>query len=350
MESTTSGQNVSILDRKLVGIFETITIASHDAKALQTWLSENGYSVPTNAEPVIASYVKGGWVFVATKVRRDKPDSETSTPHPLSFTFKTDRPVYPMRLTGVDNVPLSVELYVFGLSRAKAAHFKVESCTRPNVVHPLLRQWTTNLPVATILSATLSPADMRKDVWLDQTPFIIEQRNRLFSRQGALTTALNWGVELFAAGLFVICLLAFASETHKTKPPRRIGVITLAGIVFVALVYFSLPKIEVKLVKGHFYSYWREQQITLRLVLGDSDWHTTAEVRAGLQQTISNPTNAAVYGLKNWDNYFVGGQMREEDSPGNYLLRETNNQLQLIFFYPNGEEEISETRDLPIQR
>jgi hypothetical protein len=172
----------------------------------------------------------------------------------------------------------------------------------------------------------------------------------LFSRQGALTTALNWGVELFAAGLFVICLLAFASETHKTKPPRRIGVITLAGIVFVALVYFSLPKIEVKLVKGHFYSYWREQQITLRLVLGDSDWHTTAEVRAGLQQTISNPTNAAVYGLKNWDNYFVGGQMREEDSPGNYLLRETNNQLQLIFFYPNGEEEISETRDLPIQR
>jgi hypothetical protein len=42
--------------------------------------------------------------------------------------------------------------------------------------------------------------------------------------------------------------------------------------------------------------------------------------------------------------------MREEDSPGNYLLRETNNQLQLIFFYPNGEEEISETRDLPIQR
>ena len=62
---------MSILDRKIVGVFETTTITSHDAKALQTWLSENGFAVPTNAEPVIESYVKDGWVFVATKVRRD---------------------------------------------------------------------------------------------------------------------------------------------------------------------------------------------------------------------------------------------------------------------------------------
>ncbi len=69
-ESVPSEQNVSILSRKLVGIFETTTITSHDAKALQTWLSQNGFATPTNAEPVIASYVKDGWVFVATKVRR----------------------------------------------------------------------------------------------------------------------------------------------------------------------------------------------------------------------------------------------------------------------------------------
>ena len=148
MSSETSSQTVSILDRKLVGIFETTTITSHDAKALQTWLSENGFAVPTNAEPVIASYVKDGWVFVATKVRRDKPDNETSTPHPLSFTFKTDKPVYPMRLTGVDNGPLSVELYVFGPSRAKASHFKVESCTRPNIAHPLLHKWVGDSTVS----------------------------------------------------------------------------------------------------------------------------------------------------------------------------------------------------------
>ena len=81
-------------------------------------------AVPTNAEPVIASYVKDGWVFVATKVRRDKPDNETSTPHPLSFTFKTDKPIYPMRLTGVDNGPLSVDLYVFSARARLRATFQ----------------------------------------------------------------------------------------------------------------------------------------------------------------------------------------------------------------------------------
>ena len=117
MGSTSSAEAVSILDRRLVGIFETTTITSRDPKALENWLRENGFAVPTNAEPVIASYVKDGWVFVATKVRRDKPDSETSTPHPLSFTFKTDKPVYPMRLTGVDNGPLRLN-FTFSATRA----------------------------------------------------------------------------------------------------------------------------------------------------------------------------------------------------------------------------------------
>jgi hypothetical protein len=354
--SPISSEAVSILDRKLVGVFETTTIASHDAKALQVWLSENGYVVPTNAEPVIASYVKDGWVFVATKVRRDKPDNETSTPHPLSLTFKTDKPVYPMRLTGVDNGPLSVELYVFGSSRAEAPHFKVECCTRPNIAHPLLCTWVSDSATGTKLTATLSPADMRKDGWLDWTPFS-EKKNRLFSQQGALTTALNWGAGLFAAGLLVVCLLAFANETHKTKLPRRIEIVTVASIVLVSLVYLSLPKIEVKLVKGGYYRSYnnmREEQIILRLTLGDGGWQTIAEARTKLRDTISDPNNGPKHwdGSKSWygwDNEFVGGQFREEDSPGNYLLRETNNQLQLVFFNPNGGEEISDTWDLCAQ-
>lgn len=160
-QSTASEEMVSILERKLVGVFETTTRSSRDPKALQEWLRENGFTVSTNSEPVIESYVKDGWVFVAAKLRRDQAQRATSTPHPLSFTFKTDRPVYPMRLTGVDNGPVSLELYVFGPERAAAPHFKAERCARPvypepapdglafsqrrsrerpNIVHPLLRK------------------------------------------------------------------------------------------------------------------------------------------------------------------------------------------------------------------
>jgi hypothetical protein len=354
----TPSQAVSILDRKIVGVFETTTITSPDAKALQTWLSQNGFTVPTNAEPVIASYVKDGWVFVGTKVRRDKPDNETSTPHPLSFTFKTDKPVYPMRLTGVNNGPLSVELYLFGPSRAKASHFKVERCAQPNypelsrndrfwawrlsppetldIVHPLLRKWVIGSPVATKLTATLSPANMRKDVWIDWTPFAEKQSCR-FSLQGAAILALNWGAGIFAAGLFSVCLFVFANKSWKPKLPLLIGIVTAGGIFLGGLIYLFLPKIEVRLVAGPFQSISEAQWILIHN-LDNSDWHTITEARAILRKTVSTP------------NYFVGGQMREEDSPGNYLLRETNNQLQLIFFYPNGEEEISETQALSIQR
>ena len=371
MEPTSSAQAVSVLDRKIVGIFEITTIASRDAKALQTWLLENGYAVPTNSEPVIASYAKDGWVFVAAKVRRDSAAADTSTPHPLSFTFKTDKPVYPMRLTGLNGQSLSIELYVFGPARAQAAHFVVERCTQPNypsipdtaenwiyrrhhspdapdIFHPLLRQWTAGLPVATKLTATLTPADMRNDVWLNQPPFYFEQKTRLFSRQGALTTALNWGTGLFAAGLFMVCFLAFSSQTHKTRLPRRIGVVALVSIVLVGLVYLSLPKIEVKLVKTIPTIDMNIEQLGLEIILEDGGWRTLAEARAVLQEAISNPTNPVVDRI-GWTNYLVGGQIREEDSPGNYLLRETNNQLEFVGFYPDGAEEIYHTWDLQAQ-
>ena len=69
--ATAPSPDVSILDRQLVGVFETTTLAASDPQALQTWLRENNFAVPTNAEPVIAGYIRSGWVFVAAKVRRD---------------------------------------------------------------------------------------------------------------------------------------------------------------------------------------------------------------------------------------------------------------------------------------
>jgi hypothetical protein len=343
--SAMSDSAVSILDRKLVGIFETATIASRDPKGLQTWLRENGFALSTNSAPVIESYVKDGWVFVVTKVRRDKPDPDTSTPHPLSFTFKTDKPVYPMRLTGVNNGPLSVELYVFGSDRAEAPHFKVESSTRPNLAHPLLRQWVGDSATVTKLTATLSPDNMREDVWINWTRFS-EKKSRLFSSHGAAIHALNWGTGIFAVVLLAIYCFTFATEIGKSKFPLLAGIVTSVSIVFTGLFYFSLPKTEVKLVKGYFHSYFRGEQLVLNTILADGDWHTVAEARAELQNDILSPTNAAVYGFKSWDNYFVGGQIREEDSPGNYILRQTNNQLQLVTFNAEGAEEVQATWDL----
>ncbi len=369
MGMTTSEQAVSILNRKLVGIFETTTIGAHDAKALQSWLSENGYSVPTDSEPVIADYVRQGWVFVAAKIRRTDARLSTDTPHPLSFTFKTEKPVYPMRLTGVDSRPLSVELYVFGPDRARARHFKVARCTRPNypqpppndswswnwsrsspetpnIVHPLLRKWVNGSPVATKLTATLSPSDMRQDVWIDWTPFS-EKKNHLFSNQGALTTALNWGSGLFTAGLITICIFRFFNETSKFRLLQLTGTALAASLVLAALIYIFLPKTEARLVRIPYGSS-QAKLFELNMFFGDTNAVTRKEISQQIQSLLANPTNNIEWinwkggspRFRNLGNDLLGGRIREEDSPGNFTLREHGDQLEFITYDAQGAEHV----------
>lgn len=349
---------VSVLDRRLVGIFETATIASADPKALETWLLENGFALSTNSQPVIETYVKEGWMFVAAKVRRDKPERETSTPHPLSFTFKAAQAVYPMRLTGVDNGPLEVELYVFGPGRARAAHFKVERCTRPaypappegwqrwmstsaDIVHPLLRKWVEGSPVATKLTARLSPADLRQDVWLEWRSFA-ETASRRYSRSGAWRTALNWGTGALLAGMVVFFGLTRRSRGVVAGERRvtRLAVWSAAfGLVVALTIYFALPKTEVRLVRSPVglaeISLWElafEARTSTNLM-------RIAPVRKAVLETLNSRQPDRHRGSSaGWDNYLLGGRIHEEDSPGNFVLRETDGRVAFITYDAQGAE------------
>jgi hypothetical protein len=366
--SSSPTPGVSVLDRQLVGVFETTTIASHDPTALQSWLRENGFAASTNSGPVIESYVKDGWVFVAAKIRRDKPATETSTPHPLSFTFKTDKPVYPMRLTGVDNGPLSVELYVFGRWRAEAEHFRLECCAHPDfpsptepratalhwprrspgtpsIVHPLLRQWVEGAPVVTKLFATLTPAQMEKDVWLRWSRFR-EKRNQIYSESGALTLAMNWGSGLFTSGLVAAFAAFLARPALRPKLGLTIGFVTMASLALTGLIYIALPTTEIRLVK-HPHSTAQEAMIYLSMWLLDTKETTRAEASAEIAREIAQPNdqNPRVrreqrYGGKGWDNLLLGGSIREEDSPGNFTLRVNGDELEFVAYDAQGGEHV----------
>ncbi|HXF09542.1 MAG TPA: DUF2330 domain-containing protein, partial [Desulfuromonadaceae bacterium] len=243
------GETVSIIDRKIIGMFDTTTVASKDAKALQDWLSKNGYALPEEATPIIDRYVKSGWVFVATTVRRDAPSIDTSTLHPLSFTFKTDKPVYPMQLTALGNHSVTVELYVVSNDRSSSGNLKVESCTKTKFAYPLLQAWTGDLPVTTKLVGTVSPEQMRQDLWIESSPFS-EQRYFLYSRHGALTSALDFGAAFFALGLIACLLLAVMLPAARAHLRRSVLWIAMMGILLAALIYVFLPTTDVRLVRG----------------------------------------------------------------------------------------------------
>jgi hypothetical protein len=381
--STTSANTVKVLDRQLVGVFETTTVSSRDPTALATWLQENSFRLPPNSAPVIAEYVRDGWVFVAAKVHRDQADTQIATAHPLSFTFPTTTPVYPLRLTGVDNGPLRVELYVFAPWRVEASHLRVERCTQPgyptppelmpygmswlswtpetpNIVHPTLRQWLAGAPVATKLTATLTPDQMREDVWLRESGFR-EKRNLLYSRTGAMTVALNWGSSLFAIGLFVSCAMFYIRYGRLLKFGRIVGWCAVAGLGLAALVYLALPTAEVRLVNSPSFEAKNALYYLATAILDDRP-RTAEQIRQELQQVLMNPGEDYLgvrlvtrHGGTGWSNLLLGDGIQEEDSPGNFTLRENHDALEFLGYDSQGAPHLlhsyplqSETRREPI--
>ena len=121
----------------------------------------------------------------------------------------------------------------------------------------------------------------------------------------------------------------------------------VASVILAGLVYRSLPKTEVIFVHGYRDSY--PGLVILYRILHGGGWQTMAEARAKLQDVTSNSINSPKRFRGNWRNDLVGGQIREEDSPGNYLLRETNQQVQLIIFDANGGEYVRGSWDLRAQ-
>ncbi|MGD0999959.1 MAG: DUF2330 domain-containing protein [Candidatus Brocadiia bacterium] len=212
---------VNVLDRKIVGLYETVTISGTDGKNIADWLNSNGFKVPSSKQDALMQYAKEGWMFVAGRIRRDSAEAGRFSAHPISFTFATSRAVYPMRLTGIENGPVAVDLYAVGNDEAAAAPFARRRAARLDfnpqeerdesipVLHETLRSYCKGFAALTVLSATLSPEQMKDDfylAWKPLTPF----RQVYFME----VTALEWAWHI-AAGSFLI--LAVVCAVHYRR-------------------------------------------------------------------------------------------------------------------------------------
>lgn len=351
---------VQILARQTVGVFDTVTLSSPDGAALTRWLNDNGFPVPAAAAPIIADYAKQGWVFAAAKLSRPDATGKTS-PHPLAFKFKTDRAVYPLRLTGVENDRCLVELYVFGESRAELPGFKVEHClatdfpkelpaeTNPNddqdrlsfrepspgqlrIRHPELRSLVAGSTVGTKLVGTLDAAAMSRDAHVNWVPF--ERRLASFySHEAATTRAINLGVAVLLLALPGAGFWLWRTNGEWTL---RLLARVLGGTALVGLVYFvALPKVEVEVKRGWRFhtnarlTAYRQLWIDVEVLAHElkeprpdlqpeGPWTIKALRRANLKVSPSVRSDGALS-----LNAFTGEPLREEATPGNLLFRPT---------------------------
>lgn len=118
LDSTTK-PTVAVLETKRVGIFDIQVLASNNSEALANWLSDHKYQYPKNQSYILDSYIENGWYFTAIKVNaslaaESSVSSKLKTGHatPLKFTFKSEKIVFPLKISSVvseeikDNGPI----------------------------------------------------------------------------------------------------------------------------------------------------------------------------------------------------------------------------------------------------
>jgi hypothetical protein len=116
-----SPESVSVINERVVGPYQVVTLASSDAMALRTWLRNNGYAVPAPVEPVIDHYVGLRMDFIALRLR---PSADVSQMKPVRVITPGYNPTLPLRMiaAGVaDKVGLL--LTVISESRIEAMNF-----------------------------------------------------------------------------------------------------------------------------------------------------------------------------------------------------------------------------------
>ncbi len=117
---------VSIIDSKMVGYYQTMTLSADQAPALIDSLTQWGFLHSENIEQateLINSYVEQDWYFVTVKVdsatfaetfpQYDHYHHYNGFLEPLTFTFSSGNIIYPMRISAMSAAESTqVDLYV----------------------------------------------------------------------------------------------------------------------------------------------------------------------------------------------------------------------------------------------
>jgi hypothetical protein len=96
---------VRVLEAGIVGSLDYKIIQADRADDLYAWLKENKYSY-SGDEATLDHYVKKGWTFTVMKIdtmqMKRRPDGTyDGEVTPTRFTFPSEKPVYPLRITQI---------------------------------------------------------------------------------------------------------------------------------------------------------------------------------------------------------------------------------------------------------
>ena len=120
---TAAALGVKIEAEYTVGEYDILVLSAKQSGGLSIWLNESGYKMPTEAKPILASYIKQGIKFFVAKVNlKQQKKLGFKFLRPLQVDYSTDRFMLPVRL-GTVNSQGPQELFAYFLTR----HGRVET-------------------------------------------------------------------------------------------------------------------------------------------------------------------------------------------------------------------------------
>ncbi|MFC1743826.1 DUF2330 domain-containing protein [Candidatus Riflebacteria bacterium] len=86
--------------KEVVGNFEVFTLKAVSTGNLIWWLKRRGFALPLDAEKTFAAYISKGWYFVFARILHSSKKKFTEADYflPLSFRFKSEKPIFPFRI------------------------------------------------------------------------------------------------------------------------------------------------------------------------------------------------------------------------------------------------------------
>jgi hypothetical protein len=260
------------------------------------------------------------------------------------FTFPTDHPVYPLRLTGVGATePLALELFVLARDRARGPGLGTRFCARTDrglgrsfpVEHPGLVELAGDATVVTVLAGTLTPEQLREDLAITLVPFVPEHPVRWTPGAAVrLAAALALGLGLLGHGAWH----SWSRRRRARGRPvtsghrwRARGLTWTAMLLALLLPPLLLPVAAVHTVTAGLHPEANRDRLASRLRwdVGEhrpADLETVARLAATRAGELLNP--------------YSGEPMTVQDSPGNYTLQEQDGQVVLVTYDGRGAAEV----------
>ncbi|MBM3225373.1 MAG: DUF2330 domain-containing protein [Candidatus Tectomicrobia bacterium] len=115
--ATEKSLGVTVEARYTVGEYDIVILSAEQSTGLETWLTINGYRMPTGAARVLGSYIRQNMRFFVAKVNlQEQGRLGFAYLRPLQIAYASPKFMLPIRL-GTVNADGPQDLYVFTLTR-----------------------------------------------------------------------------------------------------------------------------------------------------------------------------------------------------------------------------------------